>query len=347
MIVPGAFEVGLTRDGIRADGDTIFGDVGLHRLDEVGIVWRILPELSNPVDPALLEGLDAVLAFGHLRFDRSIVDRVPRLKLLARFGAGYDGIDLDGLARAGVAVTNTPTAVRRPMALATLTMVLALAHQLLENHRTVASGSWAAGRGLHRGLGVQGRTLGIVGFGSIGTELAELARPLGFTVVTNEFPNARDRAREHGVQMLPLMDVAAISDYVVIATSLNQDTYHLIDTNFLDAMKPTAFLVNTSRGELVDPDALRAAVAERHIAGAGLDVFEPEPPAPDDPLLQMNSVLLSPHCLAWTQDFTEAVSASVVESIIDVAQGRRPKHTLNPSVYELGWRREAEESVRG
>lgn len=336
------YQVGLTRDGFRDDGESIFGDIGLHRLDEAGISWRILPELTNPVDPAALVGLDAVLSFGHLQFDRAIVSQAPRLQLIARFGAGYDGIDLDGLAEAGVAVTNTPTAVRRPLALATLTMVLALSHRLIDNHRTVVSGSWASGRGMHRGLGVQGRILGIVGFGGVGSDLASLAQPLGFTVVTTDRPEARSRAEEQGIAFLSLLELAAVSDYVVVAAALTEGTRHLIGADFFAAMKPTAYLVNTSRGGLVDPVSLLTALESRRIAGAGLDVMEPEPPASDDPLLSMDNVAFSPHCLCWTEDFTRDVSASALESLIDTANGRQPQHTLNPSVYATGWRRDSE-----
>jgi phosphoglycerate dehydrogenase-like enzyme len=310
----------------------------------VGIAWHILPEMIDPIDPTLLDGLDAVLAFGHLRFDRSIVDKLPRLKLIARFGAGYDGIDLAGLAEAGVVVTNTPIAVRKPMAMATLAMILALAHRLLDNHRAVVAGSWADARGMNRGIGVQGRIVGIVGFGGIGAELSTLARALGFTVAVTDHPSSRRLALDHGVQGLPLLELAAVSDFLVVTAPLTAETRHMIGAEVFAAMKPTAYLVNTSRGPLVDQGALQSALANGSIAGAGLDVLEVEPPAPDDPLLAMDSVLLSAHCLAWTADFTEAVSTSVLESIIDTAEGRRPQHTLNPTVYETGWRREKGES---
>lgn len=332
------FTVGLTRDGFRDDGESIFGELNLKLLDDAGILWRILPPMTNPVDATMLDGLDAILSFGHLHFDRAIVDRLPRLKLIARFGAGYDGIDLDGLASSGVAVTNTPTAVRRPQALATLTMVMALAHQLLANHRTAERGAWASGRGRHRGLGIQGRTLGIVGFGGVGSELAQLARPLGFTIIAHDRPAAAQRARQLDIELLPLLELAATADYVVVAASLNDSTHHLIGPDFFEAMKPTAFLINTSRGELVDPRALYAALESGQIAGAGLDVYDPEPPTPDDPILELDNVVLSPHCLCWTADFTRDVWNSVIHSITDAAEGRRPTHTLNPSVFDTGWR---------
>jgi phosphoglycerate dehydrogenase-like enzyme len=336
--VPPRFEIGLTADGFLPDGRSIFGDLALDRLDGAGVSWRILPKMTDPIDPELIQGLDGVLAFGHLKFDRALALEAPRLSLVARFGAGYDGIDLDGLARAGVMVTNTPIAVRKPMAMVAITFVLALGHQLLSNHRAVVSGAWAAERGHHRGLGVQNRVLGIVGFGGIGEELCDLAHAIGLSVVASEHPNSRDRAAARGIPMVPLYELAATSDYVVVSAPLNDQTRHLIDARFFDAMKSTAYLVNIARGEVVDTVALRRAVLTGLIAGAGLDVYDPEPPASDDPLLACESVLLSPHCLAWTDDFTTVASTSVIESIVDAANGRRPRNVLNPSVFDNGWR---------
>ncbi len=334
----GAYRVGVTADGLRPDGSSIFGDVRLERLEAAGLEVVHLPPMSGTADPANLDGLDAVLAFGHLAFDEHVARAAPRLSLIARFGAGYDGIDLDGLARAGVAVTNTPTAVRGPMARATLTMILAIAHRLLENHHSAASGGWAQGRGRFRGIGVAGRRLGIIGFGGIGASLAGMATAVGFEVVVSAHPSTDERARAAGLTTLPIDELVSTSDFVVLAVGLSPATRHLIDARALRSMKPSAYLVNTSRGDIVDQDAVRTALTEGWIAGAALDVLSPEPPAPDDPILTAPNVLLSAHCLAWTADFTEAVSTSVIESIITASRGEHPEHTLNPAVYTLGWR---------
>ncbi|MCL2802901.1 MAG: NAD(P)-binding domain-containing protein [Micrococcales bacterium] len=342
MALPRRFEVGLTADGFGADGNSIFGDLALERLDAAGIAWRILPEMVDRVTPEAIRGLDAVLAFAHLKADRALALASPQLGLIARFGAGYDGIDLDGLAREGVAVTNTPIAVRRPMAMVAITYILALAHQLMPNHRAVVLGDWTAARGSHRGLGLSGRVLGVIGYGGIGQDVANLGKGLGLSVVASEpSASACRRAEANGVPVLPLSQLAAQADFVVVCASLTDETRHLIDGPFIDKMKASAFLINIARGEVVDSTALRQAVMSRRIAGAGLDVFDPEPPAPGEPLLTSDQVLWSPHCLAWTDDFTEAVSASVIGAIVDAANGRRPAHVLNPSVFETGWRLES------
>ncbi|MCL3859489.1 2-hydroxyacid dehydrogenase [Actinotalea sp. K2] len=334
------YRVGLTADCARPDGSTIFGDVGIDRLTAAGLEWEVMaPAVGHAPSPADLDGYDAVLSFGHLHFSRDLVEATPRLTHVARFGAGHDGIDLDGLARAGVLVTNTPVAVRRPLALSALTLLLALSHRLMDNHRAATSGRWSD-RGQHRGLGLAGRTVGIVGLGSVGGDLAGLVAPLGVRVVTNERAGVHERAAALGVEVLGLEQLAAESDYVILTAALTDSSYHLVDAAFLAAMKPTAYVINVARGGLVDQAALTAALVEGRIAGAGLDVLDPEPPSADEPLLTLDSVILTPHALCWTADFTREVATSVIEAIIDGAHGRRPAHPLNPDVFAR-WRRTA------
>lgn len=328
------YVVGLTSDNVAPDGTTIFGDIGLERLEAAGLTWRTMPPVSGSAPgPEHLEGLDAVLSFGHWPFSRELVAAAPRLKHVARFGAGYDGIDPADLAAEGVVLTNTPDGVRRPLALTALTLVLALSHKLPQNQRAAERGRWD-GRGQHIGLGIDGRTVGIVGFGSVGQELAELLAPLGLRVVTVDRDDARDAARRLDVELLPQGQLAAESDYVVLTASLNPSSFHLVDAAFLAQMRPTAYLVNVGRGPLVDQPALTAALAAGQIAGAALDVLEDEPPTPDEPLLGMDQVIVTPHALCWTADFVRNVTASAFESLIDVAHGRRPRNLLNPSAYD-------------
>ncbi|MCC2315797.1 NAD(P)-dependent oxidoreductase [Cellulomonas xiejunii] len=324
------YHVGVTADGFLPDGSSRFGDLGLDRLTAAGLTWEYLPSVEHQLTPDVLAPYDAVLSLGHLGLTRDAAAAAPRLRHLARYGAGYDGIDVPGVAAEGVVVTNTPTAVRRPLALAALTLLLALAHRLPENHQAAAEGRWGD-RGLYRGPGVAGRTVGIVGLGGVGCELAELVRPLGVRVLAADPGADTARAESVGAQLVPLDRLAAESDYVVLTAALTPSSYHLVDAGLLAAMRPTSYLVNVGRGGLVDHDALRSALLAGRIAGAGLDVLEPEPPAPDDPLLTHPDVIVTPHALCWTQDFTDAVATSAVEAIIDVAQGRRPAHALDPS----------------
>ena len=333
------YRVGLTADCAQPDGSTIFGDVGLDRLTAAGLEWEVMPPVDGHVPSAEVVGrYDAVLSFGHLHFTRDLVVAAPRLKHIGRFGAGYDGIDLDGLAAEGVMVTNTPSAIRRPLALAALTLLLAVSHRLVENHLAATSGRWAD-RGRYRGAGLAGRTVGILGLGGVGAELAGLLRPLGVRTMAYSPRATEERAVDLGVELVELDRLAAESDYVVVTAALTESSRHLVGAQFLAAMRPTAYLVNVARGGLVDQAALTAALLAGRIAGAGLDVLDPEPPAADDPLLSMANVIVTPHALCWTEDFTSAVATSVIRAIIDVAQGRRPAHALNPAALDPARRR--------
>jgi phosphoglycerate dehydrogenase-like enzyme len=327
------FTVAVTADAARPDGSSIHGDLGLRRLTESGISWRVLPSYADPVPVADLSGVQAVLSLGHIAFDSRTLDHTPELRLIARFGAGFETIDLDACTRAGVVVTNTPDAIRRPLAVAGLTLLLALSHKLLDKDRLTRTSEWAE-RERYRGAPLVGQTVGIVGFGSVGAELARLLAPLGMKVVGNNRSGKHAEAAALGVELLGLEELLERSDHVVLCAALTPATEKLINAAALDRMKPSAYLINIGRGKLVDTDALRDALREGRIAGAGLDVFEPEPLLPDDELLSFENVVLSPHSLCWTEDFTREVSGSAIASILAVASGERPEHVLNPEVFE-------------
>ncbi|SDD47588.1 Lactate dehydrogenase [Sanguibacter gelidistatuariae] len=326
------YVVGLSSDVTAPDGSTIFGDVGLDRLTDAGLRWEVMAPIAGHAPTATeLAPYDAVLSFGHWGYSRDVAAATPRLKHVARFGAGFDGIDLAGLADEGVVVTNTPDGVRRPLALAAMTLLLALSHRLLDNQRAVAEGRWRD-RGSYRGLGLAGRTVGIIGFGSVGADLAELIAPLGVRIITVDRPSVRARQQAGelaGVELLSLDELAARSDYVILTASLTPSSHHMVDADFLARMPSTSYVINVGRGPLIDQVALTEALRTGSIAGAGLDVLESEPPTADEPLLAMDSVIVTPHALCWTADFVQDVAGSVMEALIDVANGRPPSHPLN------------------
>lgn len=339
--MPDDYVVGLTSDGADETGSTIFGDIGLHRLEQAGISWRLLPDIPahGPVDPATLAGVDAVISFAHIPFSAELVRAAPRLRHVARFGAGYDGIDPVALAREGVVLTTTPEAVRTPLALSGLTLLLACAHRLVENHRVTVTGRWSSERGLHRGIGMDGRTVGIVGFGSVGSQLAEMLAPLGADVIANTRSGSSPRADRMGVEVVDRPTLAARSDFVVITAALTDESRGMIDEAFFTAMKPGAYFVNIARGGLVDQAALTRALRSGPIAGAALDVYEPEPPDPDEPLLSMDNVICTPHSLCWTADFTRNVSNSVMDAVISVSRGEIPGTALGRDALDgARWR---------
>jgi D-3-phosphoglycerate dehydrogenase len=194
--------------------------------------------------------------------------------------------------------------------------------------RRVRSGSWTStdARPIHR---LRGRTLGLVGFGRIARALAAKAAPLGFRVVTTD-PFVPDEAvRDAGAEPATLEELLIAADVVSIHAPLTSDSRHLIGEAELAMMKPGAILINTSRGPLVDLDALRAALAEDRLGGAGLDVLEVEPPAADDPLLHRDDVIVTPHAAFYSEESLEELQRKAVEQVIDALAGRTPPYAVN------------------
>ena len=338
VATPG-YRVAVTSDVVRPDGSSVHGDLGFDRLVERGIDWSVLPGDAPVLPPEYFDDVDAVLVMGHTHFDAETVDRTPRLRHIARFGAGYETIDLAACTRAGVVVTNTPTAIRRTLSTAAVTMILGLMHHVVPKDRMVRESRWDK-REHFRGVGLEGRTLGIVGFGSVGADVAHLMQNFDMTILGTNRSGKSDAADALGVDLVSLDELLQRSDVVLLTAALTPETTQMINAETLNRMKPSAFLVNVGRGKLVDTDALRNALLEGRIAGAGLDVFDPEPLSPDDPILGLDNVLLSPHALGWTDQFTEAVSTAALDAIVAVAEGRTPDSVLNPEVFETdAWRK--------
>lgn len=327
------YRLAITRAYAEPDGSTIFGDIRLDELTAAGVEWHVLPEPKHRLDADELAGSDAVLVLGAERFDADSIPAGGRLKHVARFGAGFDAVDVVACAAAGIIVTNTPDAVRRPVADAGITLLLALAHNLRIKDELVRGGRWAE-RSAWRGRGLAERTVGVIGFGGIGQETARLAKALGLEVVAyNRTPRPIEAERLQ-VELIPLDDVMRRADFVLLTVAGNTGTHHLIGEHELSLLRPEAFLINLARGSVVDETALVDALSAGRLAGAGLDVFEQEPLPEGHPLTRLDNVILAPHSLCWTDDFTEAVSASARTAIIDVSRGVAPRHIVPPTRWE-------------
>lgn len=322
-----AYRVAVTKGYAAADGSTVFGDIGLDRLTEAGLEWSVLPEHQSRLTADAVDGYDAVIVLGPERVDAASVPASGRLRHIARFGAGYDAVDVDALAERGVIVTHTPEAVRTPMAHTAITLLLALAHNLLVKDRLVREGRWADRAG-ERGRGLDGAVVGVVGLGGIGQEVARLARGLGVRVVAYNRSDRRAEAAALGVDLLTLDEVLVESTYVIVTVAANPQTRHLIGDRELELLGHDGRLINIARGSVVDEAALVRRLRAGELAGAALDVFEREPLPTDSPLTSMDRVVLAPHSLCWTDGFTRAVGASVMASVIDVARGREPEHIV-------------------
>lgn len=298
------------------------------------LAWEFMPALAdNLATPEVLDRYDAVLALG-LRIGERSLRGVERLILVARWGVGYDRMDVPALTRAGVLLTITPDAVRGPVAEAILTLIFALAKNLLEQDRTVRRGAWR-GQLSRLGKGIAGKTLGSLGLGNIAREMFRRAASLGFArfIAHDPFVDA-ETAATCGVELVSREDLFRQSDFLAINCPLNEQTRGTVGECELRWMKPGAFLINTARGGVVQQQALVKALREGWIAGAGLDVFEREPPDPADPLLALDNVVLAPHGLAWTEDLVRDNTYQACDSILALASGRLPEHVVNREVLE-------------
>lgn len=330
-----AFRVGLSRDLIGAGGDIGLGDIGLDRLDAAhGVEWAALPGGEEEIAPEHLEGFDALLLFMPT-LPGPTVAASPGLLHVARLGLGFDTVDVDACTEHGVLVTITPDATPRPLAVAALTLLLAATHRLGEKDRLVREGRWHE-RARHMGTGPTGRVLGVVGFGRVGQELVALAAPLGMRVLAADPYVEPAAAARLGVELLELDDVLAQADVLVVCAALTPETRGLLDASRLARMKPSAYLVNVGRGPIVDQAALTDALREGALRGAALDVLDPEPIDPQDPLLALHNVILTPHALCWTDEWALATGTSACEAVLAVAGGRMPAYPVNPAAAERG-----------
>jgi D-3-phosphoglycerate dehydrogenase len=314
-------KVGVTEDIRGDDGDPVY-DLSLLD-DNADVSWEWMSG-ADELSPADLAPFDAILLF-HPRVTAASLQGVERLRLIARLGVGVDNIEVPACTAAGVLVTTTPDGVRRPMASGAMAFILALAHRLPERDRHVRAGGWD--RFAHIGIGLDGRTLGIIGLGNVGRDLVGLAAPFGLRIVAHD-PFVT--VPPDGVELCTLETLLETADIAVVACPLTDETHHLLNVERLATMKPTAYLVNIARGPIVDGAALADALRAGRLAGAGLDVFEQEPADPDDPLLTMENVIVAPHAVGLTDELFRLGGISVSRAVLDVENGRMPDFPLNP-----------------
>lgn len=327
------FKVGVFSDLRNSRGEPIFGRKPLEVLNQPGLEWEWIEGDYPEITPEIAAKYDAL----HINLQRvteaSVSRPDRRVKIIARNGVGYDTVDVAACTRNGVLVTNTPLAVRRPVAVAALTLVFALAGRLFEKDELVRTNRWND-RNDFMGYGLTTRTLGIVGAGSIGQEIIRLARPFfGRIIATDPYVDA-GAIKELGAELLPFDDVMRQSDFVVVCCLLSSETRHLINARAFSLMKRTAFFVNVGRGPIHNEAALVEALQTGQIAGAALDVTEIEPLPPDSPLIRLKNTILTPHALCWTDECFEDIATTALTSIVDVMNGRRPKHLVNPDAWE-------------
>ncbi len=272
---------------------------------------------------------------------RNVMSALEGLKTVVRTGVGYDVIDVPAATELGVIVVNIPDLWVREVANHALALLLAWNRKILTMDRQVHAGVWSGGvPGAHTGA-LHGETVGIVGLGNIGSAFARRVAALETTVIACDPYVDPARFAALGVERVSLEALAERSDYVSVHTLLNDETRHLIGEKFFQRMKPTAILINTSRGPVVDETALARALRDKRLAGAALDVWEQEPVAADHPLLAMDNVIATPHAAYFSTAAVAAVPRRCGEEVARVLTGQRPLNVVNPEVYAPGAARRA------
>ncbi|MGE0116729.1 MAG: NAD(P)-dependent oxidoreductase [Dongiaceae bacterium] len=335
------FRVALSGDFVKADGQPTFPMFDLSPLrDHPDVELGYVAPIDGVMPAAGLAGYDALILLVP-KFNKSSIPADGRLAIVARFGVGYDSVDVAACSDAGIAVAITPDGVRRPVAVAILTLILALAGKMMVKDQLTRQGpAGFAKKTDHMGIGLVSRTLGSVGIGNIGAEMFQLAKPFDMTFIAHDPFADRTVAESLGVRLVELETVFREADFVTINCPLTPETTHLVNAARLGLMKPSAYLINTARGPIVDQKALTKVLQERRIAGAGLDVLDPEPPAADDPILKLDNVILAPHALCWTDQCFAGIGASDVKAVLDVKRGFDPGSIVNRAVLSTpAWRR--------
>ena len=312
-------------DAVGAPARELLGDGGFS---------LVHPPRYGPLPEAellpLLEGVDAVYA----SVDRytSAVLRSPqasRLKIISRWGVGYDSIDIAAATDSGIVVAYTPGLLDEAVADYAMALMLGVARRIHEGHASMRAGRWAPAWGAD----IAGQTLGLVGCGRIGQAVARRAAGFGMTLLAHD-PAPQTAAEALGVSFVPLDELLDRSDFVSIHAALTPATRGLIGEPQLRRMKAGAHLVNTSRGAIVDEGALVRALNEGWIAGAAIDAFVTEPLPPDHPLTTAPNLLLTPHQASFGLQTGRRVSEAAARALVDAREGRRPRWVVNPAVFE-------------
>lgn len=279
---------------------------------------------------AALANVEGLLGSAMLPVDEGVLDAAPLLRVVSNFGVGYNNVDVDAATRRGILVCNTPGVLSDAVADLTMGFIISLARRLPEGERFVREGRWGPGQGVRLGNDLRGKKLGIIGLGRIGRAVAQRARAFGMEAC---FYDVFDQQLDESFVFCTysaLDDLLRESDYVSLHVNLTPETHHLIGARELSLMKSTAYLINTSRGQVIDQPALVEALRSNTIAGAALDVLEQEPPAADEPILQLDNALVLPHIGSATVETRQAMLELAIDNLLVALRGETPQCVVNP-----------------
>ncbi|MCD6479638.1 D-glycerate dehydrogenase [Candidatus Bathyarchaeota archaeon] len=306
-----------------------YADVEVYESEEEPAPYDLILDKVRDIDGLLCLLTDKI--------DARIIEAGECLKVISNYAVGYDNIDVEAATKRGIYVTNTPGVLTETTADLAWAILMAIARRVVEADKYVRAGKWvhAWGPKMMLGSDVHGKTLGIVGLGRIGSAVARRAKGFNMRVIYYDVFRREDLERELGLEYKPLEELLKEADYVTLHVPLTKETYHLIGEKELDLMKPTAYLINTSRGAVIDQKALYKALKERRIAGAALDVFEKEPIDPDDPLLELDNVVLTPHIGSASVETRKKMAMIAAENLVSVLRGVEPPNLVNPEVRRI------------
>ena len=280
---------------------------------------------------ASLGRVEGLLGSAMLQIDRQVLESAPRLRVVSNFGVGFDNVDLAFASERGVLVCNTPGVLSDAVADLTMALVLSLARRLPEAERFVRGGEWRPGHAMGLGSDVQGKTLGIIGLGRIGSGVAKRARAFDMRVWHHDVVPQDDGGLSRPVALDELLRE---SDFVTLHVNLTEETRGLMGVREFALMKRSAYLINTARGQVVDQAALTDALTSGRIAGAALDVFEREPLPADDPLARLPNVILLPHIGSGTKETRAAMLDLAIDNLLTALRGERPQCLVNPEALD-------------
>jgi len=313
----------------------------------------LLSQVINPAGMKVLEGkvelviladttvetikkmvidVEGIILRTNIKVTQEIMEAAPSLKIISRTGAGVDNVDVAAATEKGILVCNTPGVNSNSVAEQTLAILLGLAKQLKIMDKAVCEGNWKI-RSAGKAVDVEGKTLGLIGIGRIGSLVAYKCRQAFNMKVIAYDPYVK---QAEGIELYSNLDqVFKEADFISIHVPYIEQTHHLVNAKLLNLMKPEAYLINTSRGPLVDEKALIEVLEKGSIAGAGLDVFEKEPPSPENPLLKSNNVIVTPHSSALSRECVMKVHITAAQAVVDFLEGRKPKYIYNKKELQL------------
>jgi glyoxylate reductase len=301
-------------------------------------VW---PEYGPPPKTEMIRkarDVDALVTLLSDKIDAEVFDAAPKLKIVAQMAVGFDNIDVAEATRRGIYVTNTPGVLTETTADFAWALLMAVARRVVEADKYVRSGQWKVSwhPSMLLGRDVYGATLGIVGAGRIGTAVARRAKGFNMKILYYDVvPMPPEIEKELGAKRVDLDTLLRESDFVSIHVPLIKETCHLINEEKLKLMKKTAYLINNSRGAVVDEKALYKALKEGWIAGAALDVFEQEPTPLDNPLLKLDNVVVAPHISSASYETRSRMAEMVAENLVAFFDGKTPPNLVNPDVVKV------------